>query len=41
MKLLVGKKESAVLAGHFQQRSQGGDTLVASLLLHTELRWAA
>lgn len=41
MKLLVEEKESAVLAGHLQQRRQDGDTLVASLLLHTELHCAA
>ena len=41
MKLLVEEKESAVLAGHLQQRIQDGDTLVASLLLHTELHCAA
>jgi predicted nucleic acid-binding protein len=41
MKLLVAEKESAVLADHLQQRSDDGDTLVASLLLHTELHCAA
>lgn len=41
MKLLVEEKESAVLADHLQQRTQNGDTLVASLLLHTELHCAA
>ncbi len=41
MKLLVEEKESAVLADDLQQRSQDGDTLVASLLLHTELHCAA
>lgn len=41
MKLLVEEKESAVLADHLQQRTQDGDTLVASLLLHTELHCAA
>lgn len=41
MKLLVEEKESAVLADHLQQRRQDGDTLVASLLLHTELHCAA
>lgn len=41
MKLLVEEKESATLADHLQQRTQDGDTLVASLLLHTELHCAA
>lgn len=41
MKLLVEEKESAVLANYLQQRSEDGDTLVASLLLHTELHCAA
>jgi uncharacterized protein len=41
MKLLVEEKESAVLADHLQRRSADGDTLVASLLLHTELHCAA
>jgi uncharacterized protein len=41
MKLLVEEKESAVLADHLQQRFEDGDTLVASLLLHTELHCAA
>jgi predicted nucleic acid-binding protein len=41
LKLLVEEKESAVLADHLQQRSEDGDTLVASLLLHTELHCAA
>ncbi len=41
MKLLVEEKESAALAGHLQGRTQEGDTLVASLLLHTELHCAA
>jgi uncharacterized protein len=41
MKLLIEEKESAVLADHLQQRSEDGDTLVASLLLHTELHCAA
>src|ERR1035438_6113590 len=36
MKLLVEEKESAVLADHLQQRAQDGNTLAASLLLHTE-----
>jgi uncharacterized protein len=41
MKLLVEEKESAVLADDLQRRSEDGDTLVASLLLHTELHCAA
>ena len=41
MKLLVEEKESAVLADDLQRRVQDGDTLVASLLLHTELHCAA
>lgn len=41
MKLLVEEPESATLADHFQWRAEGGDTLVASLLLHTELHGAA
>ena len=41
MKLLVEEKESAELADHLQQRTEDGDTLVASLLLHTELHCAA
>lgn len=41
MKLLVEEQESAVLADHLQQRMQDGDTLAASLLLHTELHCAA
>lgn len=41
MKLLVEEKESALLADHLQQRRQDQDTLVASLLLHTELHCAA
>lgn len=41
MKLLVEEKESAVLADDLQRRAQDGDTLVASLLLHTELHCAA
>jgi predicted nucleic acid-binding protein len=41
MKLLVEEKESAVLADHLQRRADDGDTLVASLLLHTELHCAA
>ncbi len=41
MKLLVEEKESAELADQLQQHSDDGDTLVASLLLHTELHCAA
>jgi predicted nucleic acid-binding protein len=41
MKLLVEEKESAVLADDLQRRAQEGGTLVASLLLHTELHCAA
>jgi len=41
MKLLVEEKESAALADDLQRRGQDGDTLVASLLLHTELHCAA
>lgn len=41
MKLLVEEEESAELADHLQQRSEDGDTLVASLLLHAELHCAA
>jgi uncharacterized protein len=41
MKLLAAEKESGALAGHLQRRSEDGDTLVASLLLHTELHCAA
>ena len=41
MKLLVEEKESAVLADDLQRRTEDGDTLVASLLLHTELHCAA
>ncbi len=41
LKLLVQEKESTALAAHLEQRREGGDTLVASLLLHTELHCAA
>jgi uncharacterized protein len=41
MKLLLEEKESAELADHLQQHAEDGDTLVASLLLHTELHCAA
>jgi predicted nucleic acid-binding protein len=41
MKLLIEEKESAMLADHLQRRAEDGDTLVASLLLHTELHCAA
>jgi uncharacterized protein len=41
MKLLIEERESAALADDLQRRGQDGDTLVASLLLHTELHCAA
>jgi predicted nucleic acid-binding protein len=41
MKLLVEEKESAELAAHLEHRRAAGDTLAASLLLHTELHCAA
>ena len=41
LKLLVEEKESAILADDLQRRIRDGDTLVASLLLHTELHGAA
>ena len=41
MKLLVEEEESAALAAHLEQLREDGDTLVASLLLHTELHCAA
>jgi len=41
MKLLVEERESADLADFLQSRAQDGDTLAASLLLHTELHCAA
>jgi predicted nucleic acid-binding protein len=41
MKLLVEEKESATLADHLQRRTQDGDTLIASMLLHTELHCSA
>lgn len=41
LKLLVEEKESAALADDLQRRRQDGDTLLASLLLHTELHCAA
>lgn len=41
MKLLVQEKESADLAAHLERRRDGRETLVASLLLHTELHCAA
>lgn len=41
IKLLVEEKQSAELADHLQQCTEDGDTLVASLLLHTELHCAA
>jgi predicted nucleic acid-binding protein len=40
MKLLVEEPESAALAEHLQQVREGDDTLVSSLLLHTELHCA-
>jgi predicted nucleic acid-binding protein len=41
LKLLVQETESTALAAHLEQRREDGDTLVASLLLHTELHCAA
>lgn len=41
MKLLVEEQESVALAAHLEQCREGGDTLAASLLLHTELHCAA
>lgn len=41
MKLLVEETESAALAGYLEDVRHGQDTLVASLLLHTELHCAA
>lgn len=41
MKLLVDEVESAALADFLETARQGQDTLVASLLLHTELHCAA
>jgi uncharacterized protein len=41
MKLLVEETESAALADFLETARQGPDTLVASLLLHTELHCAA
>ncbi len=40
-KLLVEEAESDALAGHLDARRKAGDTLVASMLLQTELRCAA
>jgi uncharacterized protein len=40
MKLLVEEKESAELADRLEQHRGDGDTLAASLLLHTELNCA-
>ena len=40
MKLLVQEAESDVLAEHLEGRRTASDTLVASLLLHTELHCA-
>ncbi|MDA8147252.1 MAG: type II toxin-antitoxin system VapC family toxin [Actinomycetota bacterium] len=42
MKLLVDEAESDALAEHLEKsRTRAGDTLVASLLLHTELHCAS
>jgi predicted nucleic acid-binding protein len=41
MKLLVEEAESAALADFLETARSGTDTLVASLLLHTELHCAA
>jgi uncharacterized protein len=41
MKLLVEEKESAELADRLERHRASGDTLAASLLLHTELHCAA
>lgn len=41
MKLLVEERESTSLAAYLERRRRGGDVLVASLLLHTELHCAA
>lgn len=42
MKLVVEETESAALAGELQRRrDSGADTIVSSLLLHTELHCAA
>ncbi|MGH2366536.1 MAG: type II toxin-antitoxin system VapC family toxin [Chloroflexota bacterium] len=41
MKLLVDEPESATLAEYLQHCTADGDTLAASLLLHTELHCAA
>lgn len=41
LKLLVEEQESAALAAQLEQHRESGDTLVASLLLHTELHCAA
>ena len=41
MKLLVQEPESAALADYLETARRGTDTLVASLLLHTELQCAA
>ena len=41
MKLLVEEAESAVLADYLEQSRAASDSLVASLLLHTELHCAA
>jgi predicted nucleic acid-binding protein len=41
MKLLVDEAESEALAEHLERSRSASDTLVASLLLHTELHCAA
>ena len=41
MKLVVDEAESAALAEHLERAIAGGDSLVSSLLLHTELRCAS
>lgn len=41
MKLLVDEAESEALAEHLERSRGASDTLVASLLLHTELHCAA
>lgn len=41
LKLVVEEAESDALAVHLEEILEGGDRLVASLLLHTELHFAA
>lgn len=41
MKLLVEEDESTELAVHLERRRRSGDTLISSLLVHTELHCAA